>query len=73
MRLLIDTQILITAMAAVSVALSATAAVASSTAVTVIVENALAQNKMTPAPKAAKLGIADTPLSQLTALNGATK
>ncbi|TFV53179.1 3-hydroxyacyl-CoA dehydrogenase NAD-binding domain-containing protein [Blastococcus sp. TF02A_35] len=28
-------------------------------AVTVIVENALAQNKMTPAPKAAKLGIAD--------------
>ncbi|MCW2634161.1 MAG: 3-hydroxyacyl-CoA dehydrogenase NAD-binding protein [Blastococcus sp.] len=28
-------------------------------AVTVIVENALAQNKMTPAPKAAKLGMAD--------------
>ncbi|MCW2701756.1 MAG: 3-hydroxyacyl-CoA dehydrogenase NAD-binding protein, partial [Blastococcus sp.] len=28
-------------------------------AVTVIVENALAQNKMTPAPKAAELGIAD--------------
>ncbi|MGZ4538524.1 MAG: 3-hydroxyacyl-CoA dehydrogenase NAD-binding domain-containing protein [Blastococcus sp.] len=28
-------------------------------AVTVIVENALAQNKMTPGPKAAKLGIAD--------------
>jgi 3-hydroxyacyl-CoA dehydrogenase/enoyl-CoA hydratase/carnithine racemase len=28
-------------------------------AVTVIVENALSQNKMTPAPKAAKLGIAD--------------
>jgi 3-hydroxyacyl-CoA dehydrogenase/enoyl-CoA hydratase/carnithine racemase len=28
-------------------------------AVTVIVENALAQNKMTPAPKAASLGIAD--------------
>ncbi|MGY1834977.1 3-hydroxyacyl-CoA dehydrogenase NAD-binding domain-containing protein [Blastococcus sp. SYSU DS0510] len=28
-------------------------------AVTVIVENALAQNKMTPAPEAAKLGIAD--------------
>ncbi|TYP90634.1 3-hydroxyacyl-CoA dehydrogenase NAD-binding domain-containing protein [Blastococcus xanthinilyticus] len=28
-------------------------------AVTVIVENALAQNKMTPAPKAAKLGLAD--------------
>jgi 3-hydroxyacyl-CoA dehydrogenase/enoyl-CoA hydratase/carnithine racemase len=31
-------------------------------AVTVIVENALAQNKMTPAPKAAKLGIADAVL-----------
>ena len=31
-------------------------------AVTVIVENALAQNKMLPAPKAAKLGIADTVL-----------
>ncbi|MGY1722906.1 3-hydroxyacyl-CoA dehydrogenase NAD-binding domain-containing protein [Blastococcus sp. SYSU DS0533] len=28
-------------------------------AVTVVVENALAQNKMTPAPKAAELGIAD--------------
>ncbi|SEL11550.1 3-hydroxyacyl-CoA dehydrogenase [Blastococcus sp. DSM 46786] len=28
-------------------------------AVTVVVENALAQNRMTPAPKAAKLGIAD--------------
>jgi 3-hydroxyacyl-CoA dehydrogenase/enoyl-CoA hydratase/carnithine racemase len=31
-------------------------------AVTVIVENALSQNKMLPAPKAAKLGIADTVL-----------
>jgi len=31
-------------------------------AVTVIVENALAQNKMTPAPQAAKLGIADAVL-----------
>jgi 3-hydroxyacyl-CoA dehydrogenase/enoyl-CoA hydratase/carnithine racemase len=31
-------------------------------AVTVIIENALAQNKMLPAPKAAKLGIADTVL-----------
>jgi 3-hydroxyacyl-CoA dehydrogenase/enoyl-CoA hydratase/carnithine racemase len=31
-------------------------------AVTVIVENALAQNKMLPAPKAAKLGIADAVL-----------
>ena len=31
-------------------------------AVTVIVENALAQNKMTPGPKAAKLGIADAVL-----------
>src|SRR3954468_11981796 len=31
-------------------------------AVTVIVENAQAQNKMTPAPKAAKLGIADAVL-----------
>ena len=31
-------------------------------AVTVIVENALAQNKMTPAPKAAALGIADVVL-----------
>ncbi|SNR29985.1 3-hydroxyacyl-CoA dehydrogenase NAD-binding domain-containing protein [Blastococcus mobilis] len=31
-------------------------------AVTVIVENALAQNRMTPAPKAAKLGIADAVL-----------
>jgi 3-hydroxyacyl-CoA dehydrogenase/enoyl-CoA hydratase/carnithine racemase len=31
-------------------------------AVTVIVENALAQNKMLPAPKAAKLGIADVVL-----------
>jgi 3-hydroxyacyl-CoA dehydrogenase/enoyl-CoA hydratase/carnithine racemase len=31
-------------------------------AVTVIVENALAQNKMTPGPRAAKLGIADTVL-----------
>src|SRR6185436_10721313 len=31
-------------------------------AITVIVENALAQNKMTPAPKAEKLGIADAVL-----------
>nr|WP_239522247.1 3-hydroxyacyl-CoA dehydrogenase NAD-binding domain-containing protein [Geodermatophilus sabuli] len=31
-------------------------------AVTVVVENALAQNRMTPAPKAAKLGIADAVL-----------
>ncbi|HZB21416.1 MAG TPA: 3-hydroxyacyl-CoA dehydrogenase NAD-binding domain-containing protein [Blastococcus sp.] len=31
-------------------------------AVTVVVENALAQNKMTPAPKAAELGIADAVL-----------
>ncbi|MFD2094168.1 3-hydroxyacyl-CoA dehydrogenase NAD-binding domain-containing protein [Blastococcus deserti] len=31
-------------------------------AVTVVVENALAQNKMTPAPRAAKLGVADAVL-----------